>query len=214
VTYTYTLVARDAAGNTSGTATTTGFITPPPPDTTPPTTPGNFTATEASSSSIQLTWTASTDNVGVTSYQIWRDGTPIAFPNGSATSFLDTGRTPGVVYTYQIQAYDSAQNQSGIATTTGSIAPPPPGDTTSPSVPGNFRVTGQQGANTTFAWNASSDNVGVAGYRVYINGSLAVTTSATSASTKIGKGSHAAYVVAYDAAGNISGTSNLVTVSR
>jgi chitodextrinase len=170
VTYGYSIVARDAAGNTSGTATTTGYIEPPPPDTTPPSTPGNFSATAADSSSIQLTWTASIDNVGVTGYEIRRDGVLIATPSGSATSYTDGGRTPGVTYGYSILARDAAGNVSGTATTTGYIDPPPPGDTTPPTAPTNLRVTGTQGANASLACNAASDNDGDDGYRIYING--------------------------------------------
>ena len=66
-----TVTAQDAAGNT-GTDILTVTYTPPPPDTTAPTVPGGLGATAASASQINLSWTASTDNVGVTGYQIER----------------------------------------------------------------------------------------------------------------------------------------------
>ncbi len=66
-----TVTAQDAAGNT-GTDILTVTYTPPPPDTTAPTVPGSLGATAASASQINLSWTASTDDVGVTGYQIER----------------------------------------------------------------------------------------------------------------------------------------------
>jgi len=53
--------------------------TPPPPDATPPTVPTGLTATAASTSQINLVWTASTDNVGVTGYRVYRDGTLLTY---------------------------------------------------------------------------------------------------------------------------------------
>ena len=61
------------------------------PDATPPSTPANLTATAVSSSQIDLSWDASTDNIAVTGYNIYRDGggTPIATVTG--TTYQDTG---------------------------------------------------------------------------------------------------------------------------
>jgi chitodextrinase len=64
--YSYRVRATDAAGNLSAYSSTASTSTPAVPDTTPPTAPTNLAATAASSSQINLSWTASTDNVGVT----------------------------------------------------------------------------------------------------------------------------------------------------
>ncbi|PYN30521.1 MAG: hypothetical protein DMD98_18850, partial [Candidatus Rokuibacteriota bacterium] len=81
--------------------------TPPPPDTTPPTAPSNLTATPGSTQ-INLAWTASTDNVGVTAYRVERcqgagcsDFAQIATPG--ATAFSDTGLTPSTSYSYRVR---------------------------------------------------------------------------------------------------------------
>jgi chitodextrinase len=90
-------------------------------DTTPLPTPTGLTATPVSSSQINLSWTASKDNVGVTGYKIFRGGTQVGTsPNNS---YSDTGLAPGTSYTYTISAFDTAGNnspQSGSVTATTS----------------------------------------------------------------------------------------------
>jgi len=85
----------------------------PTPDTTPPTVPGSLTATAVSSSEIDLTWAASTDNVGVAGYKIYRNGslTPVALVT-TGTSYADKGLAASTPYTYQVSAYDAAGNES------------------------------------------------------------------------------------------------------
>ena len=89
-------------------------------DTTPPTAPSNLTATAASASQINLAWTASTDNVGVTGYLVERCsgagctnfaqiGTP------TSTSFSDTGLTANTSYSYRVRATDAAGNLSAYS---------------------------------------------------------------------------------------------------
>lgn len=93
---------------------------PPPPDTTPPLTPTNLSATSQSSSQINLSWNASTDNVGVTGYRVERcqgssctNFTQIATPTG--TTYNDTGLTANTTYRYQVRAVDAANNLSGYS---------------------------------------------------------------------------------------------------
>src|SRR5438128_1904814 len=70
--YSYRVRAADAAGNLSSYSSTATASTPAPPDTTPPTAPSGLTATTVSTTQINLAWTASTDNVGVTGYLVER----------------------------------------------------------------------------------------------------------------------------------------------
>jgi len=90
-------------------------------DTTPPSTPTNLTATAISSSQINLSWTASTDNVGVTGYRIYRDGSQIA--TTANTSYSDTGLSPSTTYTYRVAAYDAAGNQSSQSASASATTP-------------------------------------------------------------------------------------------
>ncbi|RKY35269.1 MAG: hypothetical protein DRP78_05610, partial [Candidatus Omnitrophota bacterium] len=79
-------------------------------DTTAPTVPADLQATASSSTEIDLIWTASTDNVGVTGYKIFRDGTEISTSTG--LSYSDTGLTASTSYSYTVSAYDAAENES------------------------------------------------------------------------------------------------------
>ena len=79
-------------------------------DTQAPTVPAGISWQAISTSEIILSWTASTDNVGVTGYSIYRDGTLI---NTSATnSYSDSGLSASTAYTYTVSAYDAAGNAS------------------------------------------------------------------------------------------------------
>ena len=82
----------------------------PTRDITPPSTPSNLTAIANSSSTISLSWTASTDNVGVTGYRIYRNSSLIA--TTTSTSYTDSNLSPSTSYTYAVSAYDAAGNES------------------------------------------------------------------------------------------------------
>lgn len=83
-----------------------------PADTEPPTTPTNLTPSAVSSSQINLAWTSSTDDVGVTGYDIYCGGSLLTSVAG--TSYQDTGLTPATTYSYQVRAKDAAGNTSAV----------------------------------------------------------------------------------------------------
>ena len=118
-------VARDAAGNRQTAATVT--VTVGNGDATPPTAPTNLTAVAASSSRVDLSWSAATDNVAVQGYRVSRGGTVIVTTN--ATTFSDTGLAAQTTYTYSVSAFDAAGNVSPwsapASATTPAGAPPP-----------------------------------------------------------------------------------------
>lgn len=92
-------------------------ISPVATDSQPPTVPIGLTATAVSSSQISLSWSVSTDNVGVTAYKIYRGGTLVA-TLGNVTSYNDTGLATSALYTYAVQACDAAGNCSGKSSPT------------------------------------------------------------------------------------------------
>ena len=79
-------------------------------DTTPPSVPTGLTATPQSATQINLAWTASTDNVGVTGYNIYRGGVKVC--TSATASYSDTGLTSATAYSYTVSAYDAAGNNS------------------------------------------------------------------------------------------------------
>jgi glucose/arabinose dehydrogenase/PKD repeat protein len=87
---------------------------PPVPDTTAPTIPGGLTATAISPAQINLSWSASSDNVGVAGYNLLRNGVQVVAQ--SATSYSDTGLSRGTTYSYTVSAYDAAGNTSSAST--------------------------------------------------------------------------------------------------
>jgi chitodextrinase len=108
-----------------------GEVTPPPPppaDTTRPSSPTGLQATGVGSTSVQLSWQAATDDVGVTGYDVNRDGQVVATPSG--TTATDSGLAPATSYTYTVVARDAAGNRSApsaaLTVTTQSDTSPPP----------------------------------------------------------------------------------------
>jgi hypothetical protein len=85
----------------------------PAVDTTAPSAPANLAATTPDSSKVNLSWSTSTDNVGVTGYNIYRDGTKIG--TSATTSFTDSSVVGGTAYNYTIKAYDAASNLSAVS---------------------------------------------------------------------------------------------------
>jgi chitodextrinase len=120
---------------------------PPPPDTTPPSTPTNLTATATSSSQISLSWTASTDNVGVTGYRLTRNGTTLS-GTISGTSTTESGLTPATAYTYTVQAVDAAGNVSTPSASASATTPEAPSNPTMAAVNvGGAAVTAADGTS-------------------------------------------------------------------
>lgn len=87
-----------------------------PPDVTPPSTPANLNATSNSSAEVNLTWNASTDNIAVTAYEIYRNGTLLT-DNVSAPTYTDTAVAAGTTYQYQVRARDASGNLSDFSIT-------------------------------------------------------------------------------------------------
>jgi Fibronectin type III domain/Calcineurin-like phosphoesterase/Carbohydrate binding domain len=81
-------------------------------DTGPPTVPTNLTAKAVSSTEVDLGWYASTDDVGVTGYTIYRDGTQIGTVGGSTLTYDDLTAQPSTPYSYTVDAFDAAGNHS------------------------------------------------------------------------------------------------------
>src|SRR5437899_8680051 len=128
--YSYRVRATDAAANLSGYSITASATTLAAPDTTPPTAPSNLTATAASSSQINLAWTASSDDVGVAGYLVERcQGSGCTgfaqVATVAGTTYNDTGLAAAASYSYRVRATDAAGNLSGYSNTASATTPAP-----------------------------------------------------------------------------------------
>ena len=196
----------------------------PPPDTVAPSAPSGLTATAASDTQITLSWTASTDNVGVTGYKVERcQGASCSnfaqIAATTATTFNDAGLTPSTSYSYRVRATDAAGNlssYSAMSTATSSK------DTTPPSAPTNLTSTAASSTQINLAWTASTDDVGVTGYKVERCqgagcsnfGQIATPTATTFNDSSLAASTSYSYRLrATDAAGNLSAYSSTATTS-
>jgi chitodextrinase len=186
------------------------------PDTQPPSVPQGFRTTGKTQTSISVAWNASSDNVGVTGYRIYKNGTRIA--QVTQTNYTLTGLACGTTYEIGLTAVDAAGNESyrpeaiknestsACSTPTPTPTPTPAPDTQPPSVPQGFTTTGKTQTSISVTWNASSDNVGVTGYRIYRNGTRIAQITQTNY-TLTGLACNTTYEIgltAIDAAGNES----------
>ncbi|MEU6713037.1 fibronectin type III domain-containing protein [Nonomuraea sp. NPDC046802] len=131
------------------------------PDTTPPSTPPNLRTTSVSGGNVSVAWDAATDNVGVTGYGVYLDGSKQGGDQTGLTySFSGLSLTSHLV---EVDAVDADGNRSARARLTVQL------DGTAPTVPGNLRVTAVSNSQVSVAWDAATDNVGVAGYGVYLD---------------------------------------------
>ncbi|MGH9959731.1 MAG: right-handed parallel beta-helix repeat-containing protein, partial [Pyrinomonadaceae bacterium] len=178
-------------------------------DVIPPSTPTSLTATAASSSQIDLSWNASTDNIGATGYKIYRGGAQIATTTG--TSYSNTGLSPSITYSYVVTAYDALGNTTGQSPSVSATTQAAP-DRAAPSAPTNLIANAVSPSQINLAWTSSTDNVGVTGYKVYRAGTQITTVSGT-AYRNTGLSPSTAYsytVAAYDAARNTSAQASSV----
>lgn len=179
-------------------------------DTQAPSVPTSLSAPTVTMTSIGLTWAASTDNVGVTSYRVYRGGTLLG--TTTTTGYTDSGLAPGTGYSYTVSALDTVGNASAQ---TSALSVSTLADTQAPTVPGKPTSSAQTVTSITLSWTASTDNVGVTGYRVYRNGSqVATPTTTTYTDSGLTPSTSYSYTVsAYDAKSNTSAQSSATAVS-
>ncbi|MCB9000531.1 MAG: M4 family metallopeptidase [Bacteroidales bacterium] len=181
-------------------------------DTQAPTAPTNLSSSGVTQTTATLSWTASTDNVGVTGYDVYKNGSFLA--SSTSTSYSVTGLTAATTYTFYVKAKDAAGNVSA-ASSTVSVTTQAASDTEAPTAPTNLAASSITQTTATLSWTASTDNVGVTGYDVYKNGSLLASTTSTSYSVTglTAATTYTFYVKAKDAAGNVSAASSTVSVT-
>lgn len=153
----YSVRAFDAAGNFSA-------RTPPSCtetlDTAAPTEPPKLTVTPRPGGQAAVAWGASTDDGGVTGYEVWRGTQRVAAQK--ETVFIDPGLQPAVEHCYTVRAFDRAGNRSSAAGPACATIP----DTTPPSIPTDLALQAPGEHEVALTWGGSKDDVGVARYEI------------------------------------------------
>jgi len=212
--YNFTVFASDAAGNTSAASNTETVNTPAAPDTQAPSAITDLVSSNTTFTTTDLSWSASTDNVGVTNYEVFQDGVSIA-NTGTTTAFNVTGLTAGTSYNFTVFASDAAGNTSTVSNTE-TVNTPASGDTEAPSTITDLISSNTTATSTDLNWSASTDNVGVTNYEVFQDGVSIANTGTTTGFNVTGLSGSTSYnftVFASDAAGNTSAVSNTETVN-
>ncbi len=178
-----------------------------------PTVPTSLTASTVNSSQIDLAWTAATDNVGVATYKLYRNGVQIAVL-GNVTSYSDLGLTALASYSYTVSACDAVGNCSAQSAATSATTPAAP-DTLSPSVPSGLTATALSSSQVKLVWVAATDNVGVTAYKIYSGGALVTTLGNVTSTlrTTVASTSYRYTIAACDAVGNCSSQSAAASVT-
>jgi chitodextrinase len=138
-TTTYKLTAANSAEQKTA-VVTVQVNTGSGPDVQAPSAPAISAAVAVSATVVNLTWMASTDNVGVAGYRVSRNGSQIATVSASSLSYRDESAVPDTTYTYTVRAFDAAGNQSALSNT--AIARTPPAPVASSCSPGVNTFTG------------------------------------------------------------------------
>ncbi|OAB46771.1 lytic polysaccharide monooxygenase [Paenibacillus antarcticus] len=182
------------------------------PDTQAPSVPASLASTGKTNTTVSLAWNASTDNVGVTGYQVFNGSSLVATVPG--TNYVVSGLTANTAYTFSVKAIDAAGNASNASNVVSVTTSAPVADTQAPTAPGTLHVMGTPTSTSLqLMWNASTDNVGVTGYKIYNGTTLVATVSGSTLDYIVtGLSAGTAYtfnVYAIDAANNQSTVSTV-----
>jgi chitodextrinase len=206
-TWAFQVSALDAAGNESM-PTPLLVVRTRAVDLVPPTAPQDLRSPAQSWTSVELVWEASTDDLGVVAYRVYGPAGVVEVPG---TGFTVDGLAPGRIYAFQVTALDAAGNES-MPTPLLVVATPAP-DRERPTAPPNLRSPAQTWTSVELAWDASTDDLGVIGYRVYgTNGVAEVPGTGYTAGGLAPGRTYAFQVTARDAAGNESMPSAMLSV--
>jgi fibronectin type 3 domain-containing protein len=216
-TYTYTIEAFDLGGNVSASSLPLNVTTK---DTTPPNAPATLTATASSCQLVTLSWSASTDNVGMGSYLVFWGPSPATLTQfgrtpGTVTTYSSYPLNCGTTYYYGVEAVDTSGNTSAMSPVISISTPNPP------SPPNGLAATATSVAQVRLTWSAAaSGGLPVTYYHVYrgtspsalsqivIDPQTSFTDTSLSAST-----TYYYAIEAADAGGDLSAMSAVVSVN-
>ncbi|SNY94077.1 fibronectin type III domain-containing protein [Flagellimonas pacifica] len=184
-----------------------------PSDTQAPTAP-SLSSNGQTDTTVDLSWSGATDNIGVTGYKVFRDSNLEATLN-NVNSHEVTGLTANTAYSFTVIALDAAGNESS-ASTALSVTTDNASDTQDPSTPTNLSSSGNTDTTADLSWDAATDNIGVTNYKVFKDGNLEATLGNVTNYQVTGLTASTTYsftVSALDAADNESTPSTAVSVT-
>ncbi|MGW2033741.1 PQQ-dependent sugar dehydrogenase [Streptomyces sp. NPDC001811] len=182
-------------------------------DTQAPTRPGQPSCSGIGEDTLTLAWGASSDNVGVSAYDVYEHGNKIGEAPGSSASKTLTGLTPNTDYNLTVIARDAAGNTSP-ASPVVDCTTRPGSDTTPPGKPGTLSASNVTTNSVDLKWGASTDDKAVVAYDVRSGTTVYDTVTSGTSTTLTGLACNSPYslnVVARDAAGNVSEPGNTVS---
>jgi uncharacterized delta-60 repeat protein len=207
-THSYAVTAIDAAGNESGLSNTASATVVASGDVTPPSAPTALTATaNLATRAIALSWTPSTDDVGVTGYRVFRDNGPTPIATVSGTTFNDTNQLG--THVYAVAAIDAAGNQSALSNSATATVTIPEGSTIENLTVSPTTVTAPASATGTVTLNGVAPAGGV---------SITLRSSDTEKATVppsviVPEGSKSATFIITTRTGRLGGGRNTVTIT-
>ena len=183
----------------------------PEADTEKPAAPSDLKVTEATETTVKVEWKASTDNVGVTGYNVYVDEKLVETVKEDVLTAELKDLKPDTEYAIEVEAFDVAGNISekdSIKATTKKGEQKPEKDTEKPAAPSDLKAIETTTTTVKVAWKASKDDAGVTGYEIFVNGKSIGTVDGDVLTAEIAKlapkTEYTVEVVAFDAAGNRS----------
>ncbi len=169
--YSVKVTAVDAAKNESERSEAAAFTTLKTQDTEAPSVPAGVAASDVTQTGAKITWTAATDNVGVAGYNVYLGESRVNTSPVTVTEYELSGLTANTEYTVTVSAVDAAGNESARsdAATFTTLEAEEEKDNEAPSVPAGVTASDVTQTGAKITWTASADNVGVAGYNVYVD---------------------------------------------
>jgi endonuclease I/chitodextrinase len=144
-------------------------------DTQAPTIPANVTLNNISLNSINVSWSASTDNIGVTGYNVYVDG--VLEAQTTSTNITIGDLNTNTTYSFTIVAKDLINNMSNASVAKNGTTLQ---DSEAPTIPSDVVISNSTDSSFKVSWSASTDNSAVSGYEIFVDGNLNATTTALS----------------------------------
>ncbi|MCM2392784.1 fibronectin type III domain-containing protein [Streptomyces albipurpureus] len=173
--YSFTVRARDAAGNLSKPSPAIAVTTPEPTpeDKQPPTRPTQLKGELDGKAAVRLAWQPATDNTKVTSYDVYQEDSRIHSVSGTETKALVTGLRPGTVYSFTVRARDAGENSSPDSNAVDLTTPGASGKGPS-TAPTDLTATVRKG-QVVLTWTPPQGNGPIESHELHLNGELATT---------------------------------------